>query len=343
MTDRLLIYGANGATGRRLAELALADGLTPVLAGRDADRITRLADRLGGEARVAPIDQLAGIVTDVRVIASCVAPYTAYGRPVAQAALRAGAHYLDLTGEPRFVRWLLDTCDGPARDRGVTLVPSAGLGLCSGLAARAAVEALPGPVERITVGYRPRGMRPSAGTVHSTVEIIAGGAVTITAGQARLIRSGRGLRRTPAGLGALFPLTDPLTLHTVWPDAGISGYVVPPAAPLLVAPTAAAMALLPLGSASAKRRVLSVSRRLFPGAHPGGGFRIGVRAHDRDGATRDAVIDLDDVYELTSRAALEVARSLMAASLPGVRAAISVVDSSPEVLDRIGARLDTTG
>ncbi|HEY1969970.1 MAG TPA: saccharopine dehydrogenase, partial [Pseudonocardia sp.] len=72
MTDRLLIYGANGATGRRLAELALADGLTPVLAGRDADRITRLADRLGGEARVAPIDQLAGIVTDVRVIASCV-------------------------------------------------------------------------------------------------------------------------------------------------------------------------------------------------------------------------------------------------------------------------------
>ena len=42
-----MIYGANGYTGALLAEHAVAAGERPVLAGRSADAVRTLAERLG--------------------------------------------------------------------------------------------------------------------------------------------------------------------------------------------------------------------------------------------------------------------------------------------------------
>lgn len=332
--SKLLVYGVTGATGYRLAELAIEAGISPIVAGRRADEVGQIAAHLGCEMRIATLADVETIFDDVSVVASCIGPYTHFGQPVLDAAVQNGASYLDLTGEARYVQQMLAEYDAPARGRGVTLVPSAGLGLTSSIAARAAVASLGVPPQKITIGYQPRGMRPSTGTVQSTVEIIAGGAAVAQRGRVRLISPGRRLRRTPAGLGVLFPLTDPLTMHTMWPDADISGYFVSRAAPLL-APVLIGVRLMGRTAMGALRMV---EKRLSGDDDPGGGFRVAVAAH-AGGASSVATIDMDDIYELTSQAALEVSRSLLKGAEPGVRASGSVVGDPAEVAERIGVRL----
>ena len=48
MSARIVLFGATGYTGRLTAERLAAAGAEPVLAGRDEDRLSALADRLGG-------------------------------------------------------------------------------------------------------------------------------------------------------------------------------------------------------------------------------------------------------------------------------------------------------
>ena len=48
MSESFLIYGATGYTGRLIAELAVAQNLRPVLAGRSAAALAPLAGGTGG-------------------------------------------------------------------------------------------------------------------------------------------------------------------------------------------------------------------------------------------------------------------------------------------------------
>src|SRR6185436_9617383 len=89
---RWLIYGANGYTGELVARRALATGERPVLAGRAGPSIEALAGDLGLEPRVAAL-------SDGDVVAHCAGPFAATARPMVDACLATGTHYLDVTGE----------------------------------------------------------------------------------------------------------------------------------------------------------------------------------------------------------------------------------------------------
>ena len=67
MGGDILIYGANGYTGRLVVERALARGLRPVLAGRNRQAVEALADETGLSSRVFDLkgrvaDDLGGVV-----------------------------------------------------------------------------------------------------------------------------------------------------------------------------------------------------------------------------------------------------------------------------------------
>lgn len=128
MSDRWLIYGATGYTGRLVVEEAVRQGLDPVLAGRDAGRLAALAGPLGLETRVAPLDdpgRLSRALDGIRVVLNAAGPFIATAGPLAEACLAARAHYLDLTGEiPVFAA--LERLDSAARTRGILLLPGAG-------------------------------------------------------------------------------------------------------------------------------------------------------------------------------------------------------------------------
>ena len=92
-----MIYGANGYTGELTAREAVRRGERPILAGRNAAAIESLARELGCEPRVFDLDtpRLDG----VRAVLHCAGPFIHTSRPMVNACLAAGAHYLDITGE----------------------------------------------------------------------------------------------------------------------------------------------------------------------------------------------------------------------------------------------------
>jgi short subunit dehydrogenase-like uncharacterized protein len=97
-----MIYGANGYTGRLVAAEARRRDLKPVLAGRRAGPIEKLAAELGLPVRVFGLDDAtaaAAAVADMAVVANCAGPFAATSAPMIDACLTSRAHYVDITGE----------------------------------------------------------------------------------------------------------------------------------------------------------------------------------------------------------------------------------------------------
>ena len=109
----VVVYGASGYTGRLICEYLREFNVPFVAAGRDKTRIQEALDRVPGLDTVQhdvvevdhSIEALTELFSGARVVANTVGPFIKYGPEVAQAALDAGCHYLDTTGEQD---WTLD-------------------------------------------------------------------------------------------------------------------------------------------------------------------------------------------------------------------------------------------
>jgi hypothetical protein len=118
------VYGAAGHTARFvLAELERR-GLAAVAVGRNAATLPA-----GVPARVAAVDDPAALdaaFAGCAVVINCAGPFLDTARPVIEAALRAGAHYLDVTAEQASAMDVFERFDAPARAAGVAVIPAAG-------------------------------------------------------------------------------------------------------------------------------------------------------------------------------------------------------------------------
>jgi short subunit dehydrogenase-like uncharacterized protein len=126
--DPLLVYGVTGYTGRLVVDALLGLGVRPIVAGRDAARVAAFAvsHRLEGRAAsLVDASQLCEILRGVRVVLHTAGPFAQTAAPMVDACLRAGAHYLDITGETSVFE-ALARLDGAARGRGVMLMPGVG-------------------------------------------------------------------------------------------------------------------------------------------------------------------------------------------------------------------------
>lgn len=136
MIDRVLLYGATGFTGREIAhQLREGEGAEKlrgkevVLAGRDATGVRALAAQLKCEWRAFPLTdpiQVEAGLRGIRVVLNAAGPFAVTARPMMDACLKHGVHYLDLSGEwPTFLE--ARARDMAARATGVTLLPGVGL------------------------------------------------------------------------------------------------------------------------------------------------------------------------------------------------------------------------
>ena len=128
MTSPYLIYGANGYTGELIAREAVRRGQRPVLAGRRVEAVRALANELGLEHRAFALDDTRAVDDGLKGMAAvlhCAGPFVHTFRPMADACLRARAHYLDVTGEIDVYEQLAAR-DAEARSAGVMLLPGVG-------------------------------------------------------------------------------------------------------------------------------------------------------------------------------------------------------------------------
>lgn len=175
MPTSFLLYGANGFVGNAIARLAVQHGLRPILAGRDAAKLASQATELGVECRVFSLDNSVAIdraLKDVPVVLHCAGPYLNTSKPMVDACLRTGAHYLDLTGEIP-VYEAIAARDAEAKARGIMLLPGVGFDVVpTDCLAVHLKQRLPSAT-RLTLAFHiegPAGLPP--GTQRTAIELI---------------------------------------------------------------------------------------------------------------------------------------------------------------------------
>ncbi|MDR6868091.1 short subunit dehydrogenase-like uncharacterized protein [Microbacterium resistens] len=149
-TDKpVVVYGVSGYTGRLICEYLRELGVPFLAAGRDADRVREVVERIPGietaDYEVVAVendaDAMAEAFEGARVICNTAGPFIKFGPAVVDAALRIGAHYLDTTGEQDWVLAARDGWGDRFAERGLLLSPGvAHMYTTSEIAANIALE-----------------------------------------------------------------------------------------------------------------------------------------------------------------------------------------------------------
>mgnify|MGYP001791832373 CR=1 FL=1 len=125
-----MIYGATGFTGRIAVREAVAQGLEPVIAGRNEAKLAAIAGQHGLRHVSFPIDSSESIAkhlrgNEIQLVLNLAGPYAYTGAPMIRACLEAGCHYLDITGEPNVFHDAYSMHE-QALQKGVAIMPGVG-------------------------------------------------------------------------------------------------------------------------------------------------------------------------------------------------------------------------
>ena len=324
MSSAFLLYGATGFVGDAIARLAMETGLRPVLAGRNAVKLEVLAAELGLEGRVFDLEdpqKVAQGLKDMPLVLHCAGPYLYTSKPMVEACLQTGTHYLDLTGEMP-VYEALAARDAEAKARGIMLLPGAGFDVvptdCLALHLK---RRLPSAT-RLTLAFRGEGPAGSPpGTQRTAIELIPYGNLVRRNGRlehaeqgtkTRLIDFGRGpVQATRLTWGDVF---------TAYYSTGIPDIEVYAALPKATRQLLAAFeALRPLFRLSVMRSLLKLGVRPGPTADERSRTFTHVWGEVEDDEGRRAVSRLHGPEAgviWTARAALKAVRKVLAGNAP---------------------------
>jgi short subunit dehydrogenase-like uncharacterized protein len=182
-----MIYGANGYTGRLIAQEARARGLTPILAGRGS-AVAELAQELGFAHRrfdLADSDAIRAGLDGVGLVLHCAGPFSATSAPMLEGCLAAGAHYLDITGEID-VFAQCHAQDARARERGVVVLPGAGFDVVPTDCLAAMLKRDLPTATHLVLAFEAGG-GPSPGTAKTSVEGLGKGGRVRVDGEVRRV------------------------------------------------------------------------------------------------------------------------------------------------------------
>ena len=175
MDARIITFGATGYTGRLVTASLVARGHRPVLAGRDPAKLAALAAEHGGLdtalADVSRPDSVRALLRRGDVLVSTVGPFARHGAAAVGAAVDAGAHYVDSTGEAPFIRDVFERHGHRAATAGSTLLTAFGYDYVPGnLTGALALRAAGPAARRVDIGYFLTGLaKMSSGTRASSL------------------------------------------------------------------------------------------------------------------------------------------------------------------------------
>ena len=333
----LLLYGANGYTGRLMLDACLRQGIRPIVAGRRADALATLAAPHGLEVRAFGLDDpqaIAAGLQGVRLVLHAAGPFFRTSAPMLRGCLAAGAHYLDITGEIA----VFEACraqDAPARAAGVVVLPGSGFDVVpTDCVAATLAAALPGStlLELAFAG----GGSFSRGTLKTMVlGMDRGGAIR---------RDGRIVPVPPAWKAQEIPFRDRPRLGVTipWGDVSTAHWStrIPDIHTYLAMPARARRAMGWLAALAPALRVGLVRRgaeRLIDATvtGPSAQVRASARMHvwgrvtHPDGRTREATAEVPEGYRFTAIASVACAQRVLAGGIaPGYHTPSSAFGAS---------------
>ncbi len=172
----VLIYGANGYTGKLIATEACKRGLKPVLAGRNRDALDALAEPLKLTRRVFELGdpgQIDRNLDGIRIVLNCAGPFSQTCGPLLEACLRNQVHYLDITGEIEVFSYC-HLAHKRAQHEGIVVFPGTGFDVVPTDCLAAMVKLRLPDASHLVLGFEAAG-GPSPGTARTGVAGLASG------------------------------------------------------------------------------------------------------------------------------------------------------------------------
>lgn len=214
-----MIYGANGYTGELIAREAKARGLQPILAGRNENEIKNLAKELGFISRVFDLDDSVNLkkqLSDIHLILNCAGPFSSTSKPVMEACLDTGVHYLDITGEISVFEYA-HSLNLQAKSAGVLLCPGVGFDVIPTDCIAATLKQLLPDANYLALGFdSDSGLSP--GTAKTAVEGLPQGGKVRIDGQIKKVALAWKTRKIDFGKGEKLAATIP------WGDVSTAFY-----------------------------------------------------------------------------------------------------------------------
>ncbi|MEL6604267.1 MAG: saccharopine dehydrogenase NADP-binding domain-containing protein [Cyanobacteria bacterium J06614_10] len=136
----LVVFGATGFVGRILCgylldQVGVNNSTKWAIAGRSKDKLEALSAKLGARANgLVPYitadatdeESLRELCAQTQVVISTVGPYALYGEPLVKSCAETGTDYCDLTGEPQWVRQMIERYNSVAQNSGARIVHCCG-------------------------------------------------------------------------------------------------------------------------------------------------------------------------------------------------------------------------
>src|SRR5258708_12312875 len=180
----IVVYGATGFTGQLVAEYLAAHYMGKsdekwAMGGRSREELGFVRDAIGAPADTALIKadasdpvSLKAMIDQANAVISTVGPYQLYGSELVAACAATGTDYLDLCGEPVWMRQMIDAHQATAQSSGARIGFSCGfdslpfeLGVF--FCQETARKVLGAPVSRVKGRVRDMTATVSGGTVAS--------------------------------------------------------------------------------------------------------------------------------------------------------------------------------
>jgi len=134
----IVVYGATGFTGQLVAEYLASHyksdkQLKWAMAGRSLEKLASVRDAIGAPADTplivadaSDVASLKAMIEQTKSVISTVGPYQLYGSDLVAACAASGTDYLDLCGEPVWMRQMIDAHQAAAQSSRARIVFSCG-------------------------------------------------------------------------------------------------------------------------------------------------------------------------------------------------------------------------
>lgn len=324
MDKPILIYGSYGYTGELIVDLAAEEGAKPILAGRSADKVETQAALHGFEHRVFALDDPAEVdqgIEGVSVVLHCAGPFSRTAKPMAEACMRKGAHYLDITGEIEVFETMA-ALDAAAVKADVTLMPGTGFDVVPSDCLAAHLKSRMPDATELTLGINAIG-KPSRGTATTMIENIHKGGLVRRDGKLTPVPSAWKMRQIDFGEGPVSTMTIPWgDVSTAFHSTGIPNIEVFMSTP----PDLQRMAKLSrwFGWFFALGPIQSMLKKQIQSGPPGpsdaerasGRSLLWGEARDADGKSVESRLKTPEGYTLTARTAWEIAKRAVDGNIP---------------------------
>ena len=322
--DGWMIYGANGYTGRIIAEQAAFEGKKPLLAGRSETKIKAVAEGLNLPWCVFDLESSSAVekaLQDVSLVLHCAGPFSATSRDMLDACLKTRTHYLDISGEIAVFESIRER-DREARDKACVVMPGVGFDVVpTDCLAVLLSKKLP-DATHLELAFCGEGAA-SPGTVKTMIEMLGDGGRVRRAGQIVKVRAGYKQKKIRFSDHSRWCMTIPWgDISTAFYSTGIGNIEVYTAVPRTAARitrwTAPLMSLVKLQSVQAflKKRVEKHIHGPDAATRQSGVMHLWARVSNARGECKEAFLDVPEGYQFTVNASLAIVDKVLADLVP---------------------------